>query len=297
MNFNENIILDAYSDSANKQFDDLQERLSGIGNNFQSRMNGKTTSGLIGSLIGTLTWLAVFGLAVSLAWNYCEHMLLLIGSGAVVGLIIFVIIDRIMDFSYYGNISSYKNSISLLKNRVSIGKSSIKTNNDAFLNSKINGWRFLLKAAPSIPDEATSAETTMANMESLKKGFINGAKNFFYFASVLAVAVTGAVALFPVAEEIMNIGGHGPSGDIALVLNIIALVIAAIGTVILAKLIWSKTDCNVNNVTIFATVIGPVAFLVLIGLGTLIVYLAIAMFYILILIAAVAIVFACVCGG
>ena len=48
MNFNESITLNTYSDNANKQFNEMQSRLSKIESSFQTRMNGKTTGGLVG---------------------------------------------------------------------------------------------------------------------------------------------------------------------------------------------------------------------------------------------------------
>ena len=41
MNFNESITLNTYSDNANKQFNEMQSRLSKIESSFQTRMNGQ----------------------------------------------------------------------------------------------------------------------------------------------------------------------------------------------------------------------------------------------------------------
>lgn len=297
MNFNNSITLDTYSNNANKQFGDMQSRLAEIETSFQPKMNGKTNGGLVGTLVGTFAWLAIFVVGALYVRNMVNATLLIIAMAIIGGLFLFMIIDNIMDFSYYGKLASYKNSVSQLQNRVSIGLNSIKSNHDTFLRSKTNGWNYNLNAAPSIPDEANSIESTVANMESLKKGFINGAKNVFFYASVVAFAVVGGLALFPVCESIMTIAGADLSSDLTDVLSYIALAISVIGTIILSKLIWSKTDCAVNNVTLFSILLGPIALLTLIALGTLIVYLAIGMFYVLVIVAAIAIVFACVCGG
>lgn len=274
MNFNNSIMLDTYSNSANKQFGDMQSRLSEIENSFQTRMNGKTTGGLVGSLIGTIAWLAAFIACAVFARNMVDSTMLLIAMAIAGGLILFMLIDNIMDFSYYGKIASYKNSISQLQNRVSIGKNSIKSNHDAFMASRTKGWNYLLNAAPSIPEEATSVETTMTNMESLKKGFISGAKNFFFYATVVAITVVGCVALFPTGSSIITgITGESISSDTLMAFNVIGLIVTGVGEIILAKLVWSKTDCNVTNTTLFIVALGPIAFLALLLVATLLVML------------------------
>ena len=302
MNFNKSITFNTYSDNANKQFNEMQSRLSKIESSFQARMNGKTTGGLVGSFAGTLCWLATFIICAVMVRNMIDGTLLAITLVAVLGLVAFMLIDNIVNFSYYGKISGYRNSVSQLQNRVSIGKSSIKSNHDAFLGSKAKGWNYLLNAGTSIPEETTSIEATMTSLESLKTGFLNGAKNVFYYAAVVMITIAGCVALFPTGGEIMTgISGESLSGDTITTLNVIALIIVGVGEVILAKLVWSKTDCVVTNTTLFIMALGPVAFLALIAVATLLVMLVIGLvatvLAILGVVAVVAIAIGCLCGG
>ena len=302
MNFNESITLNTYSDNANKQFNEMQSRLSKIETSFQTRMDGKTTGGLVASFIGTLCWLATFIAFAIMVKNMVDGTILAITLIAVMGLMAFMLIDNIMNFSYYGKISGYRSSVSQLQNRVSIGKSSIKANHDAFLGSKVKGWNYLLNAGSSIPEEATSIEATMTNMESLKTGFINGAKNVFYYAAVVMITIAGCVALFPTGGEIMSgISGESITGDTLMTLNVIGLILVGIGEIILAKLVWSKTDCTVTNTTLFIMALGPVVFLALIAIATLLVMLVIVIvqvvLYILGIVVVGAIAIGCLCGG
>lgn len=295
MDFNNSITLDTYSNQANKQFGDMQSRLTEIENSFQTRMNGKTTGGLVGSLIGTIVWLVAFVACAVFVRDMVDNTLLIIATAIAGGLILFMIIDNIMDFSYYGKIASYKNSVSQLQNRVTIGKNAIKSNHDAFMASRSKGWSYLLNAAPSIPEEASSVEATMTSMESLKKGFISSAKNFFFYATVVAITIVGCVALFPTGSSIITgISGESFSSDTLMTFNVIALIITGIGEVILAKLVWSKTDCNVTNTTLFIAALGPIAFLALIAAVTLIVMLVVAVVSFVLAILAVVAVGACV---
>lgn len=302
MNFNESVILNTYSDNANKQFNEMQSRLSKIENSFQTRMNGKTMGGLIGAFIGTLCWLAAFIAGTIVIKPMVDGKLLLFSFIVVMGLILFMLIDNIINFSYYGKINNYKSSVSQLQNRVSIGKSSIKSNHDAFMGAKSKEWNFLLNAGTSIPGEATSIEATMTNMESLRKGFINGAKNVFYYAAVVMITIVGCMALFPKGSEIMcGISNESISESTLMTLNVIALILVGVGEIILAKIVWSKTDCAVTNITLFIMALGPIAYLALIAIATLLVMLVIGIVSIIIAILAVvvigAIVVGCLSGG
>ena len=302
MNFNNSITLKRYADDAGKRFEEMQNRLSKIENSFQSRMNGKSMGGMIGSFIGTLLWVAAFIGGAILAREFVNNILLTVGLVVVMALMVFMFIDHFINFSYYGKISTYKNAISRLQSRVGVGRSSIKANHDAFVGAKAKGWEHMLEAASSIPGEATSIEGTMSGMESLKSGFINGAKNVFYYAAIIAITVVGCVALFPASEGIIQgISDGAVSGDVANILNIIATVIVLIGEIILARLVWSKTDCSVNNVTLLIIPLGPVALLALVAIVALVVILVIAIVQIVLYVLGIVIVgviaFSCLCGG
>ena len=295
MNFN-NFTLSTFSDAASKKFDEVQNRLSKLNSSFQTRMEGNTTAGIIGKIVGTVAWLVVFIIFFVMIAPRVNGILLLVTVIAGLALIGTMLIDSIMNISYYGKIAAYGNAVSRLQNRVSMGKSSIRSNNDNFMRAKANGWNYPLSAADSIPEEANSIENTLTTMESLKTGFIHGAKNvFFYIASVI-LTVAGGVALFEVGKNIM-----GVSDDTAMVLSVIALIIVTIGEVILAKLVWGHTDCTVTNLTLFILAVGPLAYLALIGIGTLLVYLVVGVFqvvlYILGIVFVGAIVFGSISGG
>ncbi|MGN1250950.1 MAG: hypothetical protein ACI4XW_12820, partial [Candidatus Spyradocola sp.] len=278
MNFKESTALNVYSIDAEKQFNEIQNRLSRIDSSFNTRMNGKTSASLTGSLMGTLAWLVVFVVCAIIAANLVHGVLLAITMIAVLGLITFMLIDNITDFSYYGNIAAHRSSVTQLQYRVRIGRTSIRSNHDAFMASRASGWNFALSAGASIPEEAASIEATMANMESLKKGFVNSAKNFFFYAAVVMVTITGCVALFPAGSGIITgISGTSMSADTLTVLNVIALLIVGVGEVILANIVWSRTDCNVTNTTLFVMAAGPITFLALIAIATLLIVLIIGL--------------------
>lgn len=298
MNFSENISLQKYADTANQKFSETENRLSQISGSFETRMNGKSKAGIIGSMIATICWAVAVCVFFGYIRGYVDGTLSLVCLGIAFALLVTMLIDEIINFSYYGKISSYKDNINQLKNRVSLGRSSIKSNQDTFMKSRSNGWRHPLSAGTSIPEEATSIESTINGMESLKGGFINGLKNFLFFTFAIAITAIGSWALFGTAGEIMT-GIYPDPIDYSTVntLCTIGLLITVVGEIILAKLVWSKTDCSVTNTTLFIAAVGPLLFLALIAVATLLVMLVILAIAIVVAIAGVVIAGACVCGA
>jgi len=297
-----NISLQKYADAATQKFNESESRLSEIESSFQTRMNGKTTSGLIGAMFGTACWLVVFCVFFWYIRRYIDNTVCLICFGISLALIISLFVDELISFSYYGKISSYNNNIVQLKNRVNMGRSSIKSNQSSFMTSRSNGWRYPLSVGSSIPEEAISIESTINGMESLKGGFINGLKNFLFFTFAVAITAAGSWALFETAAGIMTgFSGESISSETLQTLCVGGLMITVIGEIVLAKMVWSKTDCAVTNITLFIAAAGPVMFLALVAAVTLLVMLVLWAVSILLAILAVvvggAIVFGSISGG
>lgn len=276
MTFSENISLQNYVDSANQKFNESEHTLSEIEGSFQTRMNGKTTTGLVAAMFGTACWLVAFCAFFWYIRGYVDSTLSIVCLGIGLALVASLLIDEIIGFSYYGKISSYKNNITQLKNRVNVGRSSIKTNQDIFMKSGDAGWNHQLSVGTSIPDEAASIESIINGMESLKGGVISGLKNILFFAFVIVVTGVGSWTLFGTAGEIISsITGESLESDTLMTLCLIGMVIAGIGEVILAKLAWGHTDCSVTNITLWIAPLGPVLFLVLVTAVTLVIMLVI----------------------
>lgn len=91
--------------------------------------------------------------------------------------------------------------------------------------------------------------------------------------------------------------GEYISYDTNPILFVIGLLITVVGEIILAKMVWSKTDCSVTNTTLFIAAVGPVMFLALVVVATLLVMLVVLAVSILIAIAGVILAGACVCGA
>ena len=173
------ISLQKQADFANKQFMDTESQLSKIEGSFVTRTQGKTRGKMVGAIFATILWFV----AVCIAFVFTtgvNGILRVISFAVILTLLVFMILDECIEFSYYGKILTYKDKILQLKERISIGRSSLKSNHDAFLDSRTMGWDYPLAAGTSIPEEAASVESTINGMESIKGGFINGMKNFLF---------------------------------------------------------------------------------------------------------------------
>lgn len=274
MNFNDYIDLNTYSDSANEQFEKMQSRLFEIEETFNKRMNGKTKEGILATLLGLFVWVVVIVSGAVYLIGKANYTFLMISLITALVLVVLMIIDNITDYSYYGEISSYKDSISSLQNRVRISANSIRPNYNAFMKSKTDGWNYKLNVMPSILDEALKVSSTLANLETLKKGYISKAVDYLYYTTVIIFTVAGSLALFPVSSR----GIKSISGSTIGFINPLALAITVIGMFVFAKYIWSKTNCSVTIKTLFVIPMGPVVFITVVALVTVLVILAAGVF-------------------
>lgn len=301
MNFSENISLQQYADAAKQKFDETEEMLSQIEGSFATRTNGKSRGGIIVSICLTVCWIAAMCVFFSYIGGYVTGVPRLICMILSFALLAVLLIDEITGFSYYGKIFTYKDKISQLQERVSVGKNTIKLNQDTFMKSGANGWRHSLSAGTSIPEEAASVESAMNGMESLKGKLLNGLKNGLFFAFVIAVTAVGSWVLFDVAEGLIETISGGIVGSLSyktmMILCGIGLVVAVIVETILAKLVWSLTNCTVTNVTLLIAIAGPLLFLALVAVASLLVVLVVWAVKIVIAIAGVAIAGACLFGS
>ncbi len=300
---NETILLKEYVEDAKNQFSETQKMLSQIESSFHTRMDGKTTEEIISSIIGTIVWAVVFGVAAYILYeNKLVNGVLLIATElSVFALLAFMFADSISDFSYYGKISKYKKSIDNLEKRVSLAESSIESNHNLFMKSKGQGWDYSLNASDSIPEEARTVEKVLSNMDSIKKGFIKDVKTGLYYVSAFLITIIGCLALFSESSQIiMNMTrstlGANLSGDLITFFNYLGLVIVLVGEYILIKWAWSSNSCNVTNVSLFFAIPGPLVFIILIAVVTFLVNLIITIIYIALCLAALAAAVACGCA-
>ena len=289
MNFEHSFTLSAMMNDAEAQFGELDSRLNEIETRLESRMNGKTRSSLIGAFFGTIFFLvAYFVLFYLLRYTpYIYYGAITVVVSSL--LIIAMVVDEFLQLNYYGSFLSYKGSLAQLKRRVELGRSSLQANYDTFMSCRPSKWSYSLNAGNSIYHEAKKIENSIAGVESISGGFLHSAKNALFYIVALAWTVLGSLALFDTAYEVI--------GDIDEGWLIGATIVACVGEIIIAKMVWSKTNCEVNNITLFMTLTGPILFVAVIAIAGLAVGLVMLFVYIIGICIAIGVFVSSVSGG
>ena len=214
-------------------------------------------------------------------------------------LLLILLIDEITSLCYYGKFSRHKKRISMLKTRVQIGKNSIGMSKEEIYNSRQKGYEYELKAGDSIPEKAIDIENTMANMQSLSGNLLPTLKNVLFFSDVVIITICGSSAIFGMVSEMVNgitnsFFSEQCESETLVALMWCGVFLACLVEILIAKLIWGQTNCSVNNKTLIAGVLGPLAFIMIMLVGTLLVSLV--MWAIAIVIAIGALVLGAWCG-
>lgn len=101
--------------------------------------------------------------------------------------------------------------------------------------------------------------------ESLKKCKFHKVKMAFYYGASVAFPLNGCLALFKLARDILKV-----KSGMALTLCIITTVVVCVGELLLAVFVWGKRARGVTNISLFPVAGGPLAFVLLILLESLI---------------------------
>ncbi len=298
MYLDQDIKIDSMAAAAEKTFESTDKRLKEIESNFHSRMGGRTMGGVIGAFLGTALWIAGYAYAaVNLrSYLYVDNTLFMAVIVAIGLLLILMVIDELLNFSYFGKVSSYGSKVKKLKSRVGVGHESISANKDAYMKTKDVGWNYRLTAGESIPDEAAMIERSLNSMDSLKKRFLYMSKNGLYFLVTILITVIGSMALFPTAMDFLG-RISSLSDETTPKICWVGMIVACICEIFVAKLIWSRSGCYVGNMTLFGIVTGPIVFSLLLALGTLIVVLVYLAIQLVMLVAGAALALFCFCAS
>lgn len=293
MTFNNSFELKKMMDSARSEFDGVGEQLASIEKRVSYQLGGKGRGALVGAIFGTLIWTAVFLMAGYILYNAVHPYAGLGFWLASLLLCLFLLISDISQIGYYGAILKARDRVVQLKKRLDLGRNGLTSSLSELTARKEKGWDMSLNAGTPIIEEAHGIERQLSGMESVRRGFVHKMKNFLYFVISIAVTALGCYLLYDLGYSIVD----GEISDNTLrIIMIIATIIACVIEIFLARWIWSKTHRAVNNVTLFAMLLGPVAFALLLLLVVLVVFLVQLILGLLGIIVAGAIVF-CVCSG
>ena len=289
MNFSEKINIRSYGNKAKDEFNSLKATLDDVLDSFETRMDGRTTGSLVGAIIVNVLWLALFGTALFFAWDYLDLPFILVSVGIGILLILVMIIDNVLNISYYGKISNYVSRTEVLYEGVNYCSEQIDSLATEFENAASQGWNYALEPGDSVYDKTENYRNSVEGISTFSGNFLNGLKNVLYFLACAGITFAGCYAVYPFLYSFIYGIESSIKPEYIQIGAMIAYVIAAIIHIVLARLVWSKTDCSVNNVTLLMLLTGVPIFLALIAVVTLVVLLIIALIYIAIGIAVVAV--------
>lgn len=294
MNFDTCFTLDQMMEDAQKRMTRTVERLHAIDQTLNSRLGGRSRLSLVAALVISAAWAAAFLYAYNYFKEYIPEpygLILLIVS---LVLVAFVIIGDFVHLKYYGAILNAQTQLTQLRSRAEIGRGALAESTRVFMARRNAQWEMPLEAGLSISQEAGQIEAQLANMESLSSGFIAMTKNILYYTACIAWTVVGSYALFDFVanEEPFNI-----SESTLYAIMIVLMVIACIIEVLIAKMVWGKTDCDVGNITLLAVIAGPIVFVALAALAVLVVMIVTAVLYIAAILIGGACLLGIICGG
>lgn len=281
MNFDNDISFDTYAQSAETEFNSLQARLTTMDENLSTHLNGRSRGRLAGTFFATFVWFCIYSVLCGVVSGYISTGMLLGLLGCCFTTIFILLLDNIVSSRYYGVILSFQARIRRLKNQLQSAQSSIGANTAEFKASKASGWDYPLAAAPSVQQEMSMIEQESASIRTLQGGLLNTLKNIAYYITAIVTTVAGCMALNEVVVGIISgiSGTNIPEKPMELILTI-AIVIACVLEIIAAKFMWGHTNCSVRNLTLLATLAGPVLYLIFVAAATLVISLVVGLLYI-----------------
>ena len=289
MNFEQNKGLAAMREAAWAEFDRLGTQLDRTRENLESRMGGNSTAAILGGLVVSILYLAAYLFLYGYGRSRVDIPLLAtIALISGLALVLFLVLDALVRLNYYGGLQRHLDQLDRMRDGLRKSQESLDRDMDRFLARKEKGWDLALNGRQSVSGRASQIETAVSGMESLHRGFLTWMKNLSYYAACLAWAAFGSFALFDLARQFVDVSrGWLMAGAAA----------ACVGEVLLARLVWSKTGCQVNNLTVLISFAGPVLFCAVIALAALVVGLVQLALYALGIIVVAAILFGSLSGG
>lgn len=294
MNLNSSFSLDEMMRTAQTQMIKTRERLGSIAKTADEHLGGRSRGTLLGAVAVSLIWAGAFLAGYLYFGHYLPQFngipLGLVLLGVTLALVAFVVIGNLAQLKYYGTILSARDRLNRLDSRLAMGLSSLPNNLQVFRERRRAQWELPLDAAPPIEQEAGLIASQLAGMDALSHGFIAQAKKFLYYAACIVWTVVGSYTLLALLADRDPITS---TEDLERIGLLVALVIACIIEMLIAKTIRNRTGEDVGNVTLLALFIGPVVYIALILLAMLV----IALLQVIIEIAAIIIGIACVLGS
>lgn len=272
MDLRQGVQINKYSEEAYDQLQTRQNRLAGIDADIDNGLGVRTKEDLQKRFVGIIVWAAAFTLMAILFAFVINIVVDIIGFLIVATLITLMIVENRMVMKNFDNVMPCMNRLMELESRVSTAQDNIVANEAAYMNYKDFDDCRLTPAPPnSVEEAAIRAELSGATSNNLDK--FNKAKNVFYWISVVTAVIVGIMVMSPIESlMLMTVSEFGATGEV--IGKIIIFIIAMIGEIIVARLVWIRNERKVTPKTLFgillaAACIFAASFIVMIFMGIL----------------------------
>lgn len=283
MNIHNNVSFGHLETQAREKLDSTSKHLEKVRVSFGSKLGEVSGSSVIASMIGTTVWTIAFGFLVYFVGSQMPLIFAMLLGIVLGGLMVLMYIDEFLNFKYYNSVYAFSTRTKVLLDRVRGGKEIIGEKKNQFMNAKSRGWNQKLVVGNSVSDETMLIEDSLSKIGAIKKGFVEQAKIGFYYVGAVATEFIGGYALF-----YSNSGNWGDISDqMAELICFLALTLIAVAQVFIAKYTWSRTDCEVTNLTLVCFVLGPIACAIILLIGAFLIALAWGLLMLVLRIAAV----------
>lgn len=258
MIYDNSFTLEEMMETAEGQMFTAKKRLRLIDAALTQHLDGHSRFRLLGAMAASLGWAVVFLLAYVCLNGHMPGLCRLALLGVSLLLVLSVMAGELVELKYYGAIFRAQKQLAEMRRRVEKAQNTLPTQLQAYLERRDAQWELPLDAGEPINQRASQVAEQLSGMERMDGGFLPAVKTVLYYAACAAWTVGGAYVMFSfaAASQLMEGISSGP----LTVMMVAGMVIACIFEVLLARMIWAKTNCEVGNLTLLALAVGPVIF-------------------------------------
>ena len=300
MIISKNINLGRYADGAQEEFAAARSKIDSIEKQITSQLGGRSSGrmslAVIAPVIYALICFALFIAAIKF------DLKIMLGLIAYVSTIIFAAVmfaDALSKKTHYSSVFKFRSRLSSLRDGINSAEAREQKIMDGIIDKKEKGWEYALPFKPSVIDEIWAISSSLGRLHAVERGGLNKLKNILYYAVTVIITVVGEISLYSLALAFVSriFPSYSISEDTLRILMIIGAVIALVGVILLAKLIWGRR-VRVTAGAMMFTIAGPAIYMLFMIIVTVLAYLIINV-VIPLVIGAIALIVAyvCCCGG
>lgn len=256
--------LEQMLEEAQDQMAAAKKRLRSLDATLAKHLDGRNRLGLLGAVLVSMGWIAVFLAVYVYLKGHLPEPLRLALLGVSLLLALSLVVDELIQISYYGSILNARTRLLQMRRRVDKAQKTLAAHFETYLKRRDAQWELPLTVGSSINQAAGQIAARLSGMEALSSTFLTAVKTVLYYAACVVWAAAGSYILFGLVVAFEFLEGLSPST--ITVMMVASTVIACTFEALFARMIWAKTNCDVGNLTLLALALGPVIFVVVIAL-------------------------------